>query len=527
MRKIALVFILIAFANLPFFAQDLRKKAEESPLDCALYLASTDSLSDNFQLAQTLFELGRFDDAVRAVQFEGGEHSRILWLIVYSAQLIKQGNLDKANRFLDKTIENIKNGGEYEQEILLIKLAESLIKLGRVDDAFSTIGFAETKFDYDEDKIAVAIGVSKAFLEKSQNENAIKALSNIYKRAEPEQKAEIIELYLKLNQREKAENIFSEFEQAAFAKENAVYFTHSILPLVKANIALGRTEKALEIWKRYGDKRNYFQHSQIIDSLIRFGEREKAYLHLNEAKSDPKTLQGSRKYVVENYLKLNDTESALDAAKSHPFRNDDLSQHLSFTVIADKLIADNRKQKALEILEYAFQRAEEVEYEISSGPVSYPTIYGSDPASRKTYYLKSIFNQYAKLEEFEKARNLINSFENQQAKAEMLVEFAKLQLKTLPRSKTHEFLVQARKTVKDDGDYGFIRINLLTAEVYAQMGEKSKALKLLKKVLEEANQFEWDKENFLLSAGKIFEQNNLKADANMRRVLRQFLKDAE
>lgn len=428
---------------------------------------------------------------------------------------------------MDKAIENIKNGGEFEEEIVLTKLAESLIELGRNNDAFSTIEFAENKFDSNEDKIAASIGIAKLFLDKGQIENSLRALSNIYEKAEADQKAEIIELYLKLNQREKAENLFSEFEQAAFAKENAVYFSHTILPLVKANITLGRTDKALEIWKQYGDKRDYFQHSQMIDSLIRFGEREKAYLHLNEAKSDAKTLQGSRKNVVDNYLKLNDFESALDAAKSHPFRDDDLSQQLSLAAIADKLIAENRKQKALEILEYAFQKAEEVEYKISSAPVSYPTIYGSDSASRKTYYLKSVFNRYAKLEEFEKARNIINSFENQQVKAEMLIEFAKLQLKILPRSKTHEFLVQARKTVKDDGDYGSVRINLLSAEVYAQTGEKIKAVKLLTKVLEEAKKLTWHKDDFLLPAGKIFVQNNLKADADLKKILREIIADAE
>lgn len=522
MKKALSVLLVIFFAGILISSKDLRKKAEENPLDCAYYLASTDSFYDNYQLAEILFEFGRLDDALRAVHFENGEHVRIPWLVVSSAKLIKQGNFAKANQFLDKTIENIKNEGEYEQAIVLILLAKSLIELGRTADAFSTIEFAQIKFNDEEDKIAVAVGVSKAFLDKGENENSIKALSNVFERAEPDQKAEIIELYFRLNQKQKAENLLSSFEKIALSKETNASLYGKLLPLIKANISVGKAERALELWRQFGDEHDSYEYFQMVNSLIKFGEREKANLYLSRAKLNPEMLKRSRKYVVEHYLKLSDIELALDAAKSHSIENDDFWQQKSLMEIADKLIEDNRIQAALEILEYAFQKADKVEN------ISHPSAsIGADPASRKIIYLRDIFNRYVKLKRLDNAQTVIDSFEYKAEKAKSLIELAKLQIKTLPRKAIQELLLKAQNAVKDEGNYNSISVKLLCAEVYAQMGEKEKTVRLITEALAEAKESCCYEEAFLLSAGKIFEQNKLRADTNLKRVLKEIIADKE
>ncbi len=522
MKKFAICFILLIFSSINIFAQDLRKTAEENPLNCAFYLASVNSDINLNLLAATLFDFGRFDDAVRVVNFENGEYLKVIWMVSYSANLIKLGRKDKAHEFLDKTLEDIKNGAEYEQNLVLIFLASPLIELGRENDAFSLINIAESKFDDNQDKAQVRIGVSQAFLAANQNENALKVLQGSFEIAEPDQKAEIIELYLKLNQTKKAHILFSDFEKSVFANENAADFKISTLSLIKANISVGRTEKAIELWKQNSDEIDNYEFSQIIESLIKFGEVEKARLYLNQEKSNPETLQKSRKYIVDNFLKLNDIESALESAKLYSTENDDYSQQTSLVKIADKLIENKQNQAALDILEYAFQKAGKIKYqEIPMSSI------GADPASRKTIYLREIFNRFVKLKRFDRALFVINSFENKPEKAKKLIEFAKLQIKTLPQKKLYEILNQAQTLVTDDTHYYQNLIRISAADVYAQIGNKTKAVQLLTKVLEENEDASYYLNDFLVLAGKVFAENNLKADANMQKILLSLIENAE
>ncbi|CAN5380162.1 hypothetical protein BH10ACI1_BH10ACI1_08750 [soil metagenome] len=82
------------------------------------------------------------------------------------------------------------------------------------------------------------------------------------------------------------------------------------------------------------------------------------------------------------------------------------------------------------------------------------------------------------------------------------------------------------KQEPDDRD-DLIKAKLLAAEIYASIGEKTKAVEMLTKVLDEAFEDSYREEEILLSAGKIFERYKLEADANLKKVLKKFIADAE
>ena len=72
MKRITFIFVLLIFSYLSIFSQDLRKKAEESPLDCYFYLLWKDDARNDSKvqrLALIYFQLERFDDFVSTVNF--------------------------------------------------------------------------------------------------------------------------------------------------------------------------------------------------------------------------------------------------------------------------------------------------------------------------------------------------------------------------------------------------------------------------------------------------------------------------
>lgn len=68
----------------------------------------------------------------------------------------------------------------------------------------------------------------------------------------------------------------------------------------------------------------------------------------------------------------------------------------------------------------------------------------------------------------------------------------------------------------------FLYVLFFTAEIYALIGEKTKASEFLAKAVAEGKESCCYEFGFLLGAGKVFERQKLKADANIQKALREF-----
>lgn len=521
MNKLSFLIAVFIFLAANIFAQDLRKKAEENPLDCALYLISKDERkSEAKNLADTFFEVGRYDDALRTIEFE--EYRKISWLISHTSKLIEQGNETQAKTFLDKTMSLLGSEDADIDRDDLIFLAPLLIKYGRNEEALALYNLSE-----DEYKPRTAIGISKAFIKANQPANALKLLSFDFENAEIDRKAEIIELFARLRQTERAKKFLAEFDMVAFLSEPSYHNRRfTLFPLINANLALGRVDKANELWQQYGEHDDGYDWLKFIDALIEFGYRDKVDFYLTQMESNSELLGKEGSDIVKRRLEFGDIEKALIIAEKISEDDDNDAQQAAFMLITDFYITENKTDSALKVLDGAFERARKIVFQ-------HEPMQSASLGTQKVIYLRDIYKRLMKLKQFKKAFTVFNAIGSDHWIAkdfvlESLFDFAKQQIKTLSRNEIEKILKQIQNSVSDkDRDYYSTKAKIFTVEIYALIGEKSKAVKLSTEVLKEGEESCCNKFEFLLSVGKIFEQHKLKPDADLKKVLKEFIEDAE
>ena len=529
MKKAALIFVLLLFSVLNSFPQDLQKKAETNPLDCFFYLLSKDdnrSDVDIYQLTDVYFQLGRYDEVSKVINLLKASN-RVEYFTIYSNKLLVSGKRNEASLFLSEAIKNF-DKADSPSERILPQFIENLIKLNKVQDAANIANeFAD---EYDDENIFLLIAeklVSNGEIDKANQ--IIEHYSFPTSSKDNLIRARVGLLYAKLKQTEKAALIVSNLRQNAFVGETDLKTENIrrklLFPLIKIYLELGETEKSFELWNQYGNQEDFYEYSQFTKDLLSHGQKEKVSTLLFQMQSDKKQMQRCGTEIVKTYLSLEQIDNAFYAAKNMSDDFDNFCQQDSFMILADKFIAENKINSALEVLDFAFERARKIVYKHEA-----MNSVGASSGSRKEIYLGQIYSRLMKLKKFDKAFTVFSSIdsENSHAKefyAEHLIDFVKQQVKTLPRKKIYEFLTKAQDTVKEDEEYYPIKINLLSAEIFAQIGEKAKAVKMITKGLEVAKESCCYEKTFLVFAGKVFEENKLTADANLKKILREYISD--
>ena len=531
MRKISIVFILIAFANLHLFAQDLRKKAEESPLDCAYYLMAKDESLAFYEfenLASAFFSLGRFDDTLRAINLADDNHSNIYLLSNFSIKFIKIKNKTQANEFLDNAIEVLRksddeNDWDYDyNDFALRQLTLGFAAADRFGEVFEILSHQTDN----DSKTNLLLELAESLSRTGQKQKSAQLVNEIFKINQAFEDSDklirIAEIYSNIGQNDKTFETLEKLQEKIAAENIEKDRYIKFLQIVKIYIQIGQVEKAVSLWNQHHKPDDYSDMYSLMSALINKGYIEQAKPYLLVIESDEKSLRYFQDDLVKIYLELGDLEAASRIAESSD--SDNYSQQASLMLIADKFIAAGQNEKAFEILNSAYQKARQTEEE----HLPQHSI-GASSLTRKIIYLRNIRNRYFSLKEYEKGLKITRAFKSNDSlvkkfQADSLVQFVKYQTKTLSRKKAYEILDHAQSIFDEDEERELNEIRLKAAEVLALMGNKSKALKTLTKTLEAVD---YDETDFLISAGRVFEQNNLKADANMRRVLRQLIEDAE
>src|SRR4051794_14690486 len=98
MKKAAFLFVLIIFGCLSIFAEgELRQKAEENPLDCALFLLSKDKNSVKIdEFFRILVKEGRYEDALSVIENEDNSYRKFGLLVAASKGLIDSNKTGQA-----------------------------------------------------------------------------------------------------------------------------------------------------------------------------------------------------------------------------------------------------------------------------------------------------------------------------------------------------------------------------------------------------------------------------------------------
>ncbi|HMS39691.1 MAG TPA: hypothetical protein PKE69_05650 [Pyrinomonadaceae bacterium] len=534
MKKLSFLIAVFIFLAANIFAQDLRKKAEENPLFCALYLLQKEGDLNALELSrltQVFFELPKSEDLFYAINLAEENDDKAALFITYSREFLKIGKKTEANKFLTEAVKTLNK--DNHPDVFYLKWAvEDLFSIERSDEAVKIAEIFADEFDSND----ITTAVAEEFVKRGQTEKLRQFIAQPFFPHESENnltRAKIALIYAKLKQPEKARKILEEIKQTAFFGETVTDENNNrreiLFPILRVHLALGEIDKAFEVWNVRGDQDDFYENRLFIDDLIAYGQMDKVSLLLAQMQSNTEKFARDGYIVVEIYLKIGDVESALSAAKNMSDKDDNYWQQDSFMKLADRFIADGNTNYAESILDVAFGRANKIIFQHNA-----MDSVGASTGSRKMIYLGNIYQRLMKLRRFDKAFAVINSIGSDHWKAkefivEKLADFVSQQIKALPRKKINAILnkIQNIYDKEDEGDYDYSNTKLLVAGIYAEMGEKTKAVELIAKVLEEAKESCCYEDDFLIAAGKVFEQKKLKANANLKKVLKKYIEDAE
>lgn len=502
-------------------AQTTEKQAVESPLDCYFFLLLKDndrSSLDIESLAITYFELNKYEKGFATLNLLEDNDRRFEFSNAYASKLLSERKSSKANELLNYAVQNLDNKYFIHKRVL-IQFGQNLIKLNRFIEARNLAK------DTSQDEPDVSIAIVQELIESNQTEKAKSLINQPFfplKLSNNETTANLALVYSELKITEKAEKLFAEIIPSVFESEKIYHNQRFILfPLIKAYLAIGRIDTATELWNQYGERDDGFGWMKFIDLLLEFGHREKATFYLAEIEKDAEILEKEGAKIVESYLKLGNIPKAINVAKTMSIEIDSYEQQRAFISLADYFIANSKKELALEILEFAFQRARKIVFEQQPQD-------STSAGIRKKIYLANIYKRLMNLDEFEKAFKIINSIdsEHQQAKefiAFQTIDFAKNRSHKLSNAQVDTLISQSQNLIQNNDDYYSIKIKLLTAEIYALMNKKDKAVDLIAEVLEDAKESCCYEKSFLNSSGKIFEKYKLKANQSLKKALHKIV----
>ncbi|HRH44136.1 MAG TPA: hypothetical protein PKY82_21065 [Pyrinomonadaceae bacterium] len=528
MVKVAFVWGIIVSTINPFFAQDLLKKAEKNPLDCAFYLLQKDNeryFGDVKRLAYTFLELSNYAKSKITIELLEDKDYRFSNFVNFSTKLLKEGKIKETNNFLDFALKNLDKKNLPDKRIV-IEFVDNLVKINRLNDAQIVVESFRNENEIEE----ICIKFAFSLLKQKKTSEILTLINRPYfpiNSNNNEIRANVALILAKLNQNKLSLKILKEIEEHPFLGKSEIETENNrrfILPiLLQTYLQLNQPEQAIKRWNQYGNSEDYYEISNLVNLLIDFGQNQKALKLTGQMLENKIELERKGSYVVSIFVRLGKIDKAFETAQNISEKNDSYTQQESFMKIADYFIRKKNSKKATEILDFALQKAKQVDFQHETMQSN-----GASSGTRKRTYLQNIYNRYMKLNEFDKAFLAINSINSKHWIANEFVatkniDFAKQQYKTLPKAKILELLKQSENVIKDEEELHLIEIKLLSAEIYALIGDKNTAVALISQVLDEAKESCCYEDDFLVSAGKVFEKYKLKTTPNLQKALRNII----
>lgn len=498
-----------------------------------LYVLSKnkDSISSNDIdfLPQRLIKIGRFDDALSIIESDDNSYSRFETLAVIGDELLKVNKLQEADNYLMKAFAVLRDEEEWSHDSYIGTFAANLVRVNRSAEAFEILSHQED----DKVKAKIFLSLAETYYKLGQKETAEKFLDESFalRSSLSDSKYELIgliNLLIQNNSPKKAAEYLEQFKKDTLSIENEEDRNRemlSFLPLLY--FKTGQKEKGFEILEEFGDKDNSTNSLNLVLTLLKNNDRENAVSLFKKIKLNQIRSGYYGETLVEIYLKLNDVNSAIKTANEISADVDDYAQQESYMRIVDKLITDKKTTEALNLLDFAQQRAAKIgeTHETQHS-------WGASPLTRKIIALKNIELRYFKLNRFDQGLAVINSIKTrndfyQEFYSQLLIHYVSEQTKTLPRKKIDNLLAKAEKVFDEDEDDNRNQAGISIAGVYAKLDDKTKAVEMLTKVLDEAVEESYREDYFLIEAAIVFNQYELTADENLKMVLRKYIESVE
>lgn len=530
MRRLALSIAVFVLSAANIIAQISREKAEENPLDCALYLLSKDKNSINSDfLPQRIIKIGRFDEAMFVIESDDNSYSRFETLAAIGKELIDSNNLKEADKVLMKAFAVLRDEEEWSSGSYLAAFTANLVRVNRSAEAFEILSHQ----DEEEVKAKIYLSLAESYYKIGQKETAEKYLDDSFalRASLADSKYELVRLINLLIQNsssKKAAEYLEQFRKDILQIENEEERNREILNwLPELYFKSGQKETALGILDEFGDKNDTTLQLNLVLTLLKNNDKTNAVSLFKKIQLNQDQSGYYGETLVEIHLKLNDVNSALKTANEMSVGVDDYSQQKSYMLIVDKLIADKKTAEVLNLLDFAQQRAAKIgETHLTEHS------WGASPLTRKIIALKNIELRYFKLNRFDQGLAVINSIKTRndfyrEFYSELLIHYVGEQIKMLPRKKIDILLQKAEKVFDEDENYERNKARISIAEVYAKLGDKTKAVETLTKVLDEVVEDSYQEDYLLIEAAFVFNRYNLTADENLKTVLRKFIETVE
>lgn len=304
---------------------------------------------------------------------------------------------------------------------------------------------------------------------------------------------------------------------------------------MRALIETGEIAKADQLMQAAGP--NSIQPSDLIASYAEGGAKDRALALLDQqadrssASSDPDGDNGVSLGWIELYLKLGEPKRAARLARSPGIGVYACDAALE---IADSFVAAGQPEAAIAALDAAVKRPchpiserddeEPTAYPSDGIPMSYFT--GAFPRCR----LPELVDKYLELHDFNRAQAAIERITLPQTKAAKLGDLARALNQANEPARANKALGKAlliaQQSRKAPGDVPPNPVLANIASVYAQLGEREKALQLFERVLVA----ERDKESYRIPLtglgviGVYYSQAKLGTDERISRTLREIVR---
>ena len=530
----SIILILIGSCFQTLLSQDLKLKAEESPLSTVFYLLSkTDKDSKEEEkacLAKSLARADRFDEIEGAAKmFEDGGYAEDD-LISLINTLIQNEKLKEASDFASYLLKRFDND-EYRLE----KIWQPLVELNRGTEAVAIAG----RFD-DSDKVDAYFEITKAYLKQKNFEKGlelIEAISPIVENSPYDKDKALLALfYAKLGQEEKSLKFAKESLKKVIWKTGIMEFDHAVIAddIFDAYLILGKYELAKEILEKRGETADAGSLIKIAESYLEKGNRKKAneFLSLSESLLNVKEYSASFDLgdLIEIYLRLGQIGKAEKIAKS--LSGSDYMQQEKLLHIADFYIKKKNNSKASKVLNFALEQTKKIDTgEGESG------LLWTSGKWRLAQYQSQIALRFIDMKLDKQALELISQLKKPYLRALILTEFVAVNKKRIPSAQLKSYLEEAlsllRQKKVDIFDSKKFDVYAITARNFAEIGMSDKSNEVFAETLStlDKEMIESGSDSGLLFAmcniGVEFEKSKIKANEKLKESLQNIIKNWE
>ncbi len=522
-KQFLLLGIFLLLSNFVLAGNDLlRDKVEQSPLDCANYLlANKDERIRTDSLAWAFFRAKRYDDALGLIE----RQDKIELLIPFAAELFKKGDTKNAEKFVRKALEAWKKDkDDLPGTHLLIPI---LIYTDRADIAAQIVA----QEDFGENKVRQLLAAAEASQKAGQKDNALKYLQELIGHFENidwlSDRLKIAGIFYELGENDKALEVFERIEASAAEKTDAADRHNIYSSLTESYLRVAQQEKAHKLWATLAALDEPYFIFPYASALISSGSVADGRDYLSQLEAHRVFLEVNGDQIVSVYLELNDVTNAYRVARKISAEDDSYHQQKALMLVADKFIADGKKDAALEVLSYAFQKARRVGETHRTQDSN-----GASPLTRKIIYLRQLKERYLRLKRFDKISDLLAAFKVRhdfisEFTAQTLLDLAVAGSPTLPRKNVLALFSKAQKAIGESSSaYDENELAVAEIDAYAKIGEKTRALGSLARMLGRLHADDSSYlDDFLLRAGEVFEENKLMADGPLKKILREIAED--